>query len=225
MSTYDDRPSSPSHSGHRHGQYGYDINNDGISDQSDTALLERDHDYGATATEPERWRLGWNSGADLGLLIMRLVLGGVLAAHGAQKVFGWWGGPGLDGFATNLDELGFRQPDVVSAVTAFTELVGGVLLILGLFTPLAAAGLLAVAINAIWVKWGNGLFLEDGGFEGELALAALAAGLVLTGPGRVALDNGRVWFRHPVITGWFFLLLAGAAAVVARLLFHGDLTV
>jgi len=219
VSTYDDRPSSPSTTGHHYGQdYRYDDTADGVTNPSDTTVLERD--YGPAA-EPERWRLGWNSGADLGLLIIRVAVGGIFAAHGAQKVFTWWGGPNLDAFATQLSEQGFRQADVLAAATAFTELVGGVLLVLGLFTPLAAAGLVAVAINAIWVKWSHGLFIEAGGFEAELALGAMAAGLTLTGPGRAALDNGRVWFRHPVITGWFFLLVGAAAGVGAWLLFHG----
>lgn len=213
----------------------------------DTAVLERDHDKvdgrhrdthpigidtdgdghpdtvttGATTdTVVERRPLGWNSGADLGLLLMRLVVGTIFMAHGAQKVFGWFGGPGLDGFAGDLSDLGYSPADALAALTGFTELVGGALVVLGLFTPLAAAGLLAVMVNAIWTKWNAGLFATEGGFEFELALAALAAGIVLSGAGRVALDNGRVWFRHPVVTGWFCLLLAGGAAVAARLLFH-----
>lgn len=208
--------------GRRRGQdYPYDQSEpaDRLDFQSDTSVLDRETGY--SQPPPQPWRLGWNSGADLGLLVMRLVVGGTFAAHGAQKVFGWWNGPGLDGFANNVDGLGYRQSDVVSAVTAFTELVGGLLVLLGLFTPLAAAGLLAVSVNAVWVKWGNGLFLPDGGFEYDLALAALAAGLTLSGPGRAALDNGRVWFRHPVVTGWIFLLLGLGAGVVARMVLHG----
>src|SRR5215207_534188 len=207
MSSYDDRPPGPP-TGRRRGQdYRYDyLDPERADNQSETAVLDREPGYeDPVAREP--WRLRWNAGADLGLLVMRLVVGGTFAAHGAQKVFGWWNGPGLDGFASNVSDLGYRQSDVVSAATGFTELVGGLLVLLGLFTPLAAAGLLAVAINAVWARWGNGLFLVDDGFEYDLALGALAAGLTLAGPGRVALDNGRVWFRHPVVTGWFFLLL------------------
>jgi putative oxidoreductase len=194
--------------------------------EHDTAALERDRDYrdrDYDETMAEPWRLGWNSGADLGLLVMRVILGGIFAAHGAQKVFGWWGGPGLDTFANNLKDLGFTQTDVLSAAVGFTELVGGVLVILGLFAPLATAGLLAVAVNAVWLRWGHGLFLINGGYEPDLALAGLAAGLTLTGPGRASLDNGRAWFRHPVATGWIFLLLGVAAVVVARIVFHGSL--
>lgn len=220
VSTYDDRPSGSTTSDDYGQQYRYrDYDDGGVDNQSDTTMLERERGYGEPVAE--RWRLGWNSGADLGLLIMRIVVGGTFAAHGAQKVFGWWNGPGLDSFAGNLTGLGYTQTDVLAAATAFTELAGGVLVLLGLFTPLAAAGLVAVAVNAVWAKWGNGLFLADGGYEAELTLGALAAGLTLTGPGRIALDYGRVWFRHPVVTGWFFLLLGAGVGVAARIVFHG----
>lgn len=181
---------------------------------------DRDHVAADAVVEEERWRLGWNSGADLGLLIMRLALGGLFAAHGARIVFGWFGGPGLDGYANQLSGMGFSQADALSAGIGFVELVGGVLVVLGLFTPLAAAGLLAVAINLVWTKWTGGVFGTNG-FELELLLGAMAAGLTLTGPGRAALDNGRVWFRHPVVTGWFFLLVGAGAGILVRLLFHG----
>lgn len=167
------------------------------------------------------WRIAWHSGADLGLLIMRLVLGGILTAHGAQKVFGWFGGDGLDGFATFLADQGYQQADALSAAGGFAELVGGLLVILGVFTPLAAAGLLAVMVNAIWLQWDSGLFAENGGFELELALAGLAAGLIFTGPGRIALDNGRAWFRHPVATAWLCLIAGAAAGVAVYVVYHG----
>lgn len=168
-----------------------------------------------------QWKIGWTSGTDLGLLAMRVVLGGIFAAHGAQKVLGWFNGAGLDGFAAFLAERGFEQADALSAATAFAELVGGLLVILGVFTPLAAAGLLSVMINAIWLQWNSGLFAADGGFELQLALAALATGLIFTGPGRVALDNGRAWFRHPVATGWICLLLGAGTAVTIYVMYHG----
>jgi putative oxidoreductase len=213
VSSYDDRTTSTSSSTHG-GNYGHS------DSQSDTTVLHGESGYEESPPR-EKWRLGWNSGADLGLLVMRLVVGLTFAAHGAQKVFGWWRGPGLDGFAANLTTLGFRQTDLLSAITGFTELVGGILLILGLFTPLAAAALLAISINAVWVRWGSGLFLADGGYEYDLALAALTAGLTLTGPGRVALDYGRAWFRHSVVSGWFCLLVGVAAAIAVRYLLHG----
>lgn len=217
MSSFDDRP--------RHGQHARDYHyadEDSANSQADTVVLDREEPEPDAEEQAEQpWQPGWNSGADLGLLVMRMVLGTVFVAHGAQKVFGWFGGPGLDGFASQLTGLGFRQPDALSALTGYVELVGGFLIILGLFTPLAAAGLLGVAINAVWVKWAGGLFATVGGFEFELVLAAVAAGLAFTGPGRAALDRGRVWFRHPVAAGWFFLAVGAGAAVAVRLLLHG----
>lgn len=227
MSSYDDRPAGVTTTSRK---WGRDHDADATYDDSayrDTAVLERKQDLDGdgvpdtATTVVERRPLAWNAGADLGLLVMRLVVGTIFMAHGAQKVFGWFGGPGLDGFADDLAGMGYSPSDVLAALTGFTELVGGALVVLGLFTPVAAAGLLGVMVNAIWVKWNAGLFAVDGGYELELALAALATALVLAGPGRVALDNGRVWFRHPVVTGFFCLLLAGGAAVAVRLLFQG----
>ena len=92
-------------------------------------------------------RTRWNSGADLGLLILRLVLGGTFLAHGSQKLFGLFGGPGISGFAEGLAGYGYRAPEVLALVTGITETVGGALVVLGLVTPLAAAGLLGIMVN------------------------------------------------------------------------------
>lgn len=178
-------------------------------------------DFGQTTDEPRhRASLGWNSGADIGLLVLRLVLGGTFIAHGSQKAFSAFDGPGFDGFAGTLADAGYRYSDVLSMVTGITELVAGGLVILGLFTPLAAAGLLGIMVNAIAVKWSGGFFGsgQGAGFELDLALAAMAVGLILAGPGRAALDNGRAWFRHPVAFGWICLLIGGGAGAAALLL-------
>lgn len=165
----------------------------------------------------QRSRPVWNSGTDLGLLVLRLVLGGAFIAHGCQKLFGLFGGPGIDGFAGALRGFGYQQAGVLSLVTGVTELTGGSLVVLGLFTPLGAAGLLGIMVNTIALKWGNGFFASPGGgFELDLALAAMASALVLGGPGRVALDQGRAWSRHPVATGWICLLIG----IVAGLVFY-----
>lgn len=161
--------------------------------------------------EDEREPFGWNGGADLGLLVLRLALGGTFAAHGLQKVFGLFGGPGIDGFARFLEQSGFRQARILAWVTGVTELSGGALLVLGLFTPLAAAGVLGVVVNAVVLKWGNGFFGPKG-FELEAVLAAMAFAALFAGPGRVALDYGRSWFRHPVVSGFVFLLIAAGAS-------------
>jgi putative oxidoreductase len=86
---------------------------------------------------------------DLGLLILRVGLGAVFAAHGLQKLFGWWGGQGLAGFKSQLSDIGYQHADILTYCAAGGEIAAGVLLVLGLFTPLAAAGALAYLTNSL----------------------------------------------------------------------------
>ena len=86
---------------------------------------------------------------DLGLLILRVGLGAVFAAHGLQKLFGWWGGEGLTGFKNPLSDIGYQHADILTYCAAGGEIAAGVLLVLGLFTPLAAAGALAYLTNSL----------------------------------------------------------------------------
>lgn len=199
---------------------GYDYYDDaGYSDTEATAMVRSRSDDYYEELDRESKRLAWNAGTDLGLLVLRLVLGGLFAAHGAQKLFGAFGGPGTDGFARALSGMGFQQSETLALVTGGTELGAGALLVLGLFTPLAAAGVLGVMVNAILLNFGKGFFAGEGGIEFEVVLAALAFGLMFTGPGRVALDNGRAWFRRPLLSGFIALLIAaGASAAVFLLL-------
>lgn len=186
--------------------------------RADTAPTEQTG-AGEVAGAPRHPRRpAWNSGADLGLLVLRLVLGATFMAHGAQKLFGLFGGPGIGGFADALAGYGFRAPGVLSVVTGVTELAGGALVVVGSFTPLAAAGLLGIMVNSILLKWGNGFFASSGGFELDLALAGMAAALTLGGPGRAALDRNRAWFRHPVVSGSTCLLIGLAAGLLCSLL-------
>ena len=87
-----------------------------------------------------------------------------------------------------LASNGFRDARILSWVTGGTELAGGGLLVLGLFTPLAAAGVAAVMANVVLLKWHSGFFIPSRGFEYELVLAGVATGLAFTGPGRFSLD-------------------------------------
>ncbi len=161
----------------------------------------------------------WHGGADLGLLILRLALGVILGLHGAQKLFGVLGGPGTDGFAESLTTMGFEQTAILSLVTGAAELGGGALLVLGLFTPLGAAGIAGVMGPAIALNAQSGFFASDGGVEFEVMLLAAAVALMFTGPGRASLDNGRAWYRRPLLSGFLCLLLAaGSAAAVFFLL-------
>jgi len=126
---------------------------------------------------------------DEGLIIIRLVFGLVMAAHGAQKLFGWFGGHGLAGTAGFLEMLGFRPGRMFAATAATAEFAGGLLTALGLFGPVGPALMLSVMIvAAVSVHLKNGLFAMSNGIELALLYGAAAAGLALTGPGRYSLD-------------------------------------
>ena len=149
------------------------------------------------------------------MLILRLGLGALFLAHGAHKLFGSLGGPGPEGFAQMLQQMGFQQSSILALVAGGTEAGAGVLLVFGLFTPLGAAGVLGEMVIVVLLKAHHGLFASQGGFELEAVLGVAALGLMFTGPGRIALDNNRVWYRHPFIIGFICLVIAfGAAAAV-----------
>lgn len=174
---------------------------------------------GADAVEDRTTR--WHGGLDFGLLVLRLVLGATMAAHGAQKLFGAFDGPGIDGFAQALGGFGFTsQTTLLSWITALTELVGGLLLVLGLFTPLGAAGILGIAASIVFVKFGNGFFMGQQGFEYELMIGSVALALLFTGSGRIALDKNTPWRRKPMPFAILGLLVAAAATVVVLVVFR-----
>ncbi|HSU11159.1 MAG TPA: DoxX family protein [Pseudonocardia sp.] len=171
---------------------------------------------------PKRRELTWNPSADLGLLLLRFAIGGVFFAHGMQHVFGLWGGVGMTGLRNALTAFGFRNVNVLAWITALTELVGGAAVVLGLFTPLAAAGLLALMINAVLLKAVNGFFIAGppgaASVELEVVLGLGAAALVLTGAGRIALENGRTWNRRPAPWGVLCVVIGVAAALAVYFL-------
>lgn len=127
----------------------------------------------------------------IGLLILRIVLGVTFIAHGGQKVFGWWQGPGLSGFVSHLHQSGIPVP--LAYLAAFTEFGGGLAVLIGLLTRLAALGLCCVMTVAIYqVHWVHGFFMNGAkgqGFEYPLALLAMALGLVFTGAGVLSIDH------------------------------------
>lgn len=157
---------------------------------------------------------------DLGLLILRLTVGAILIAHGLQKAFGLWGGPGLNGWEDSLGAMGFQYADILTYVTTGGQIAAGLLLILGLFTPVAAAGALAYLVTGLLAEAMAAheqarlaSFLTDG-HEYKVFLVCAVAALVLTGPGRYGFDAGRRWARRPFI-GSFIALLVGIGAGVA----------
>jgi putative oxidoreductase len=174
--------------------------------------------------DDERVRAAARRGTQhLGLLILRVGLGAVLLAHGLQKLFGWWGGQGLNGFKNSLSGAGYQHADILTYCAAGGEIAAGVLLVLGLFTPLAAAGALAYLTNSLLAGMsaqhsGHGgrsfpYFLPNG-HEYEITLIVMATAVILVGPGRYGFDAGRGWARRPFI-GSFVALLVGIGAGVA----------
>ncbi|KIF02599.1 DoxX family protein [Streptomyces sp. RSD-27] len=125
---------------------------------------------------------------DTGLLLLRVVLGLTVAAHGVQKLFGWFGGGGISGTGQFFTSVGYPAGDTMAALAGLTETLGGLGLAAGLLTPLAGAAVTGTMINALAVH-GAGAFFAPKGMEYELLLTAAAAALTLTGPGRYALDR------------------------------------
>ena len=130
-----------------------------------------------------------------GPAVLRLYVGGVFLAHGAQKLFGLWGGPGLAGTTALFTTLGLPYPYPLALLVAVTEFAGGALLILGGLTRWVALALAIEMGVAIWkVHYSNGFFLNSRSGQGsEFALVLLAAmlSLMLTGPGALSWDEWR----------------------------------
>jgi len=126
---------------------------------------------------------------DLGLLLVRLVVGLTFAAHGAQKAFGWWAGPGWPGWQNAIGRMGFRPVGLFATLSVGAELIGGLFLALGAFTSLAAA-ILAAQSTVIIVKVHapNGFWNKSSGIEFPLLLGIAALAIGLTGPGAVSFD-------------------------------------
>jgi putative oxidoreductase len=124
-----------------------------------------------------------------GLLVVRLVVGLLMAAHGSQKLLGWFGGYGIAGTGTYFESIGFRPGRVFATLAAATEVVSGLLVALGLLGPVGPALMLSVMIVAVvTVHWKNGLFAASNGIELALFYGTVAAGLALIGFGRYSLD-------------------------------------
>ncbi len=171
--------------------------------------------------DEERQRAHGRRGTQhLGLLVLRVGLGAVLIAHGLQKLFGWWGGSGVSGFKNALSDVGYHHADILAYVSAGGETVAGALLVLGLFTPVAAAGALAFLLNGLLATISarphshSFAFFLPQGHEYQIILIVMCAAVILAGPGRYGLDAGRGWAHRPFI-GSFVSLLAGIAAGVA----------
>jgi len=156
---------------------------------------------------------------DIGLFLLRLTVGLTLAAHGAQKLFGWFGGYGLEATGQAFETLGFHPGRRHALMAGLVEAGGGLLLVLGLLTPLAAAVVLSVMfVAAVSVHVKQGFFITSGGYEYTMVLGVAGLTLAFTGPGALSLDAllGNAWSG-----GWpgvvaLFVGLAGGAIQLAR---------
>lgn len=127
---------------------------------------------------------------DLGLLVLRLVVGLTFAAHGAQKAFGWFDGIGWVGWQGIMERLGFRPFVLFAALSTGAELIGGLFLALGALTPLAAMILVGQSVVIIAKShWANGFWNRANGYEFPLALLGGTIAIGLAGPGAISLDG------------------------------------
>lgn len=154
---------------------------------------------------------------DIAMLVLRVGIGTIFVAHGLQKLFGWWGGPGWEGFKGFIAYLGLKPPLFWASISLVAELGGGLALIAGLLVPLAAAGLVAQTIVLfVKVHWPNGFWSPNGGIEFPLAFLVGAFAVQVLGPGDWSLDS-----LLPVDTlyepsvRWAILAIAVAGALVA----------
>ena len=139
---------------------------------------------------------------DTGVFLLRIVIGLFFAGHGAQKLFGWFGGHGIEGTGGFFHQLGYRPGRAFATVAGLSELFGGVLLALGLFTPLAAAAIIGVMFNAVAAVHGkNGPWVTDGGWEYPAVLATAVAAIAFIGPGAASLDNALDLYVDGVAAG------------------------
>ncbi|HTI23749.1 MAG TPA: DoxX family protein [Kutzneria sp.] len=157
---------------------------------------------------------------DIGLLMVRVVAGLTMAAHGTQYLFGWFGGGGLAGAATFFSRSGYQHADLMAVIAGLSETLGGLGLTVGLFTPLAAAAIVGTMVNAMAVKWSGGFFAPRG-VEYELLMAVAVAAVAIAGPGQFAVDRFVPVLRdHRVRHGVIGVALGIVVAVLTLVLFR-----
>ena len=154
----------------------------------------------------------------LGLTLLRMIVGALFFGHGTQKLFGWFGGHGIEGTAGFFETIGLRPGRKHATAAGAAEAGGGVLVALGFLTPAAAASLIGVMSTAIRKVHGkNGPWVTDGGYEYNLALIAIMVALADVGPGDLSLDHALgIEVKGPLVA-----LLALAAGIGGGLVLTG----
>jgi putative oxidoreductase len=140
--------------------------------------------------------VGGITATDVGLLVLRLGLAAVFIAHGGQKMFGWFGGKGLEATIAGMAQGGIPAP--LAFLAAFTEFFGGLAVLVGLLSRLASLGLFVTMLVAVFGVHLKGGFFLPAGYEYAFTLGMIALTLVLTGPGRLAIADieGRLFRRR-----------------------------
>ncbi|MGW0767160.1 DoxX family protein [Streptomyces sp. NPDC002676] len=157
---------------------------------------------------------------DTGILILRLLVGLLVAGHGVQKISSHLGGRGLEGGTQEFRADGFRG-GVLTALAAGSGQIGsGLLLAAGLMTPLAATGAIGVMTVALTVKWHNGLWVQNDGYEYPLVLIGTAAALAATGPGAWSLDAVLGLTPYPLWWAAVALVAGLGSGLLTRLVLH-----
>lgn len=132
----------------------------------------------------------FNSNGGFAALVLRVPVGLILAAHGAQKLFAWFGGYGLEGTGQWMASIGLEPGYLMALLAGSAEFFGGLALVLGLLTrPAALVSAVTMLVAMFAVHIGNGLFMSNNGYEYALTLAVVTAALAILGGGRFALDN------------------------------------
>ena len=150
---------------------------------------------------------------NVGILLVRINVGLAMAAHGSQKVFGWFGGYGPDGTGQFLEALGFRPGRRYALAAGLVELVGGLFLALGFLTPLAAAMIASLmVVAAVTVHWKNGFF-SPSGYEFNLVLGVAALSIAFTGPGALSIDHVAGYALGGTAWGIFAAVVAIVGAI------------
>jgi putative oxidoreductase len=147
----------------------------------------------------------------VGMLALRVVVGGLFFGHGTQKLKGWFGGSGLEGTEKMMDKLDMYPTRVNAIASGTAEAVGGALLVAGLAVPVAAAGLIGTMVTAVRkVHWKNGPWNSNRGWEYNAVLIAAVMSIVDAGPGKLSLDAalGKVKWGP----GWALAALAAGVA-------------